>query len=132
MGDGMKKLIIRRTSKKLMDWVLSINNNNSGDFIILLAKVHLDNIFKIYVGKEESFNKNVEKKVIQLLNANLAMMDNLYLIGDKIRINDTMPTVAKRINKTIDEDTYDTLMVGLSKVDNLLLSNYRSLMVLKN
>jgi len=60
------------------------------------------------------------------------MMDNLYLIGDKIRINDTMPTVAKRINKTIDEDTYDTLMVGLSKVDNLLLSNYRSLMVLKN
>lgn len=128
----MKKLIIRRTSKKLMDWVLSINNNNSGDFIILLAKVHLDNIFKIYVGKEESFNKNVEKKVIQLLNANLAMMDNLYLIGDKIRINDTMPTVAKRINKTIDEDTYDTLMVGLSKVDNLLLSNYRSLMVLKN
>jgi hypothetical protein len=132
MGDGMKKLIIRRTSKELMDWLLSINSNNSGDFIILLAKVHLDNIFKIYVGKEESFNKNVEKKVIQLLNANLAMMDNLYLIGDKIRINDTMPTVAKRINKTIDEDTYDTLMVGLSKVDNLLLSNYRSLMVLKN
>ena len=128
----MKKLIIRRTSKKLMDWLLFINNNSNGERIILLAKVHLDNVFKIYVGKEESFNKNVEKKVIQLLNANLAMMDNLYLIGDKIRINDTMPTVAKRINKTIDEDTYDTLMVGLSKVDNLLLGNYRSLLVLKN
>ena len=115
-----------------MDWLLFINNNSNGERIVLLAKVHLDNIFKIYVGKEESFNKNVEKKVIQLLNANLAMMDNLYLIGDKIWINDTMPTVAKRINKTIDEDTYDTLMVGLSKVDNLLLGNYRSLMVLKN
>lgn len=114
-----------------MDWVLFINNNSDGERIVLLSKIHLDNIFKISIDKEDVLFKSLEKKVIQLLNANLAMMDNLYLIGDKIRINDMMPAVAKRINKTIDESTYDTLMVGLSKVDNLLSRNYNSLLALK-
>jgi hypothetical protein len=171
-----------------MDWVLLINNNTDGDLIILLAKMHLGNICKISIDKAEiQFNKTVEDKVMHLLNSNLAMMDNLYLIGDKMRINDTwindkrmndtwindkrmndtwindtwindtrmndtrindtwisdmrindmrindmMPAVTKRISKIIDEESYHVLMVGLSKTDSLLSSNYTSLLALKN
>ena len=116
-----------------MDWILLINNNSNGDLIILLAKMHLGNICKISIDKAEiQFNKTVEKKVIHLLNSNLAMMDNLYLITDKMRINNMMPSVTRRIGKIIDEDTFHTIMVGLSKADNLLSSNYKSLLALKN
>ena len=131
-----------------MDWVLLINNNSNGDLIILLAKMHLGNICKIFIDKSEiRFNNIIEKKVIHLLNSNLAMMDNLYLIADKMRINDMMlsvaiadkmrindmmPSVARRVTKIIDEDTFHTIMGGLSKTDNLLLSNYKSLLALKN
>jgi len=176
-----------------MDWVLLINNNTDGDLIILLAKMHLGNICKISIDKAEiQFNKTVEDKVMHLLNSNLAMMDNLYLIGDKMRINDMrindmrindtrindmlindmlindtrindtwisdmlindtrmndkrmndtrindmrindmMPAVTKRISKIIDEESYHVLMVGLSKTDSLLSSNYTSLLALKN
>lgn len=115
-----------------MDWVLLINNNSNGDLIILLAKMHLGNMCKIFIDKTEiRFNNIVEKKVIHLLNSNLAMMDNLYLITDKMRINNMMPSVIKRVTKMIDEDAFHTIMVGLSKTDELLSSNYKSLLELK-